>query len=355
MTYFLSSCVADTVSEADRPKYLGRVTASFGLGFVLGPLLSAAVSGLTIRQKIRLASLFPFLGWIISFLFFRETNVNVLNRLQKKNTSSPGTTRRNSSWSGSLLGTPSEVTEKAAALMTTNRLKPEVMLLVLNGFLLMYAFATETVYAMFIKDSFGLGEKALSLLFALNGVMIGLFQVFLIKPLVGKIGKYATLAVGNFVLAAGMVGVALVRQKSLHFAIFAIHVVGFSIADTALVSLVTHYSSAESQGRALSFNHAAQACARVISPLVAGLVYEYSKDFEMGNALGLPVGALPFLLGALFPAFGISVPSLLYIWSISNKPTENKQQNEEEKERLLDSYNAVAGVSPMKKSDLENL
>ena len=210
---------------------------------------------------------------------------------------------------------------------------------------------------MCIIDSFGMGEKALSLLFALNGVMIGLFQVFLIKPLVGKIGKYATLAVGNFVLAAGMVGVALVRQKSLHFTIFAIHVVGFSIADTALVSLVTHYSSPESQGRALSFNHAAQACARVISPLIAGLVYEYSKDFKMGDALGLPVGALPFLLGALFPALGISVPSLLYIWSISsNKPnTENKQQNEEEKERLLDSYNAVAGVSPMKKSDLENL
>ena len=32
----MQSCVADVTSESDRPKYLGRITASFGLGFVLG-------------------------------------------------------------------------------------------------------------------------------------------------------------------------------------------------------------------------------------------------------------------------------------------------------------------------------
>lgn len=43
----------------------------------------------------------------------------------------------------------------------------------LSGFLLMYAFATETIYAMFIKDSFGYGERILSSLFAFNGFFIG--------------------------------------------------------------------------------------------------------------------------------------------------------------------------------------
>lgn len=46
------------------------------------------------------------------------------------------------------------------------------MMLVLNGFLIMYAFATETIYAMFLKDSFGYGERTLSTLFAVNGKLI---------------------------------------------------------------------------------------------------------------------------------------------------------------------------------------
>eukprot|EP01037_Dinobryon_pediforme_P043376 gene43376-54363_t len=61
----------------------------------------------------------------------------------------------------------------------------------------MFAFATETIYAMFIKDSFGYGESTLSTIFAINGLFIGLFQVFFIKPVISMIGKHATLALGN--------------------------------------------------------------------------------------------------------------------------------------------------------------
>ena len=33
----------------------------------------------------------------------------------------------------------------------------------------------------------------------------------------------------------------------------------------------------------------------------------------------LPVGALPFIVGSLFPAVAITIPSLLYIRSVSRK------------------------------------
>ena len=188
------------------------------------------------------------------------------------------------------------------------------MLLVLNGFLMMYAFATETIYAMFMKDSFGYGERALSTLFAMNGFLIGIFQVFFIKTMIGMLGKHATLAIGNFLLAAGMVGVALVRNEPVHFFLFAAHIVGYSIADTALASLISRYSATATQGRDLAMNQAAQSCARVLSPLFAGLLYEKSK--QLGT---LPIGALPFLAGAAFPAIGISIPALLYIRSVSRK------------------------------------
>ena len=295
----MQSCVADVSSQIERPKYLGRIMATFGMGFVLGPMLSALTSGLSTRHKIRLSGLLPLTGLAIAILFFKETKKNVDNSV-------PNNPQSTSKISVASSRTPSS-TKKPPV-------ESAVMLLVLNGFLMMYAFATETIYAMFMKDSFGYGERALSTLFALNGFLIGIFQIFFIKPMIGMLGKHATLAIGNFLLAAGMVGVALVRNEPVHFFLFAAHIVGYSIADTALASLISRYSATATQGRDLALNQAAQSCARVLSPLFAGLLYEKSK--QLGT---LPVGALPFLAGAAFPAIGISIPALLYIRSVQRK------------------------------------
>lgn len=350
----MQSSVADVVNEKDRPKYLGRVTAAFGLGFILGPAFNALLTGFDIRSKIRLAAVFPFLGLLNAAFFVRETNTAVVNRDKYKRPVAPPKKR------GGILGfisskfsssSSSSVTEKleqesplfgpasvsaVGGVLGFLNLKPEVLLLILNGFLLMYAFSTETIYAIFIKDAFDLGERALSMLFAMNGLLIGLAQMFLIKPLVGRIGKHATLALGNAVLAAGMVGVGLVRSRNINIAIFAVHVVGYSLADTAVASLVTRYSPADSQGRALSLNQAAQASARVISPLIAGLLYEYSKHHREGlwHFLKLPRGALPFLFGAAFPALAVFIPSTLYAWSMNRKALEKLKHEGGSEENL---------------------
>jgi MFS family permease len=123
--------------------------------------------------------------------------------------------------------------------------------------------------------------------------------------------------VGNILLCLGMIGVALIRKEVLHFLLFSGHIIGYSIADTALVSLISRYSSPNSQGRDLSFNQAAQSVARVLSPLVSGLLYEQSKKSK-----SLPLGALPFLIGSFFPALAIIIPSILYCESISKKQNQ---------------------------------
>jgi hypothetical protein len=74
------------------------------------------------------------------------------------------------------------------------------------------------------------------------------------------------------------------------------------------------HSSGIWQGKNLGFNHAAQSCARIVSPLLAGILYERSK--KMGT---LPPGALPYIAGALFPLLGIMVPTVLYLRSIEAK------------------------------------
>ncbi len=260
-------CVADVTStdnQAERPKCLGRIMATFGTGFVVGPALAALATDFTPRDKIRAAAVLPLLGLVIITLFFRETKVFSA----ATTTASTGSTSATRSKGiddddGNALFMPSQKPQ----------LTRVVLLLILNGFFLMYAFATETIYAMFMKESFGYGERALSTLFASSGAFIVIFQAFLIKPLINLIGKHATLVLGNLLLAIGMVGIALVREEVPHFALFLLHIIGYSIADTALVSLISRYSSTWSQGQNLSFNQAAQSCAKVFSPLLAGIMY----------------------------------------------------------------------------------
>ncbi|CAN0582196.1 unnamed protein product, partial [Laminaria digitata] len=68
-------------------------------------------------------------------------------------------------------------------------------------------------------DNFGYGESVLSMVFALNGVAVGALQLLGMRHLVRMLGKHVMLIAGNVLLAAGMVGVALSRKPSIHFAV----------------------------------------------------------------------------------------------------------------------------------------
>lgn len=299
----LQSCVADSTSTVDRPKYLGRIMATFGLGFVLGPAIHTALPLLTTAQKLRVAAALPLVGFLVSLAFARETRANTV-----------GTTR--SVTTGSVAAYTTIRPKWKYASTVVPPVSPKVRLLVLNGFLNMYAFGTETIYAVFLKDTFGYGESTLGALLVANGVLMGVLQVFLIKPLSKRMGQHATLALGNLLLAAGMIGLAVVRVPALHFAFFACHIIGYCIADTSLVSAVSRYSPRSAQGRDLALNQAAQACARIFSPVIAGLLYEHSKHRALlkgatTHSAWLPVGALPFVVGGVGPLLALAIPALL--------------------------------------------
>ncbi|CAM9646203.1 unnamed protein product, partial [Chrysoparadoxa australica] len=308
MTPTVQAAVADIVPLDLRPKFIGRIQASVGAGFVTGPVVVTVLSKvfhMSPRGNFAVAVLFPLIGLVLAFFKFGETKKGVgkasLGKILTTVSSvlSFGLDDRGN-------GEGEEV-EKVP-------IPRPVLLLVMNGFLLMYAFSIETVYAMFLKDNFGFGASALSTLFALNGVLVGILQLVVMKHLVGALGKHVLLVLGNLLLGIGMLGLGLMRFKPLHFALFSVHIIGYSMADTALVSLITRYADEETQGRSLSLNTAAQSAARVVSPLVAGVLYERSRIRG-----ALPLGALPYVVGSLFPLVAIAIPFGLYCQSVGVK------------------------------------
>jgi MFS family permease len=117
----MQSSVADVSNQTDRPKYLGRIMATFGMGFVLGPALSACCSSFSTRDKIQLSAILPLIGLLIASLFFKETKKTIITN-----------DKRNSK----------------VITIDNKPISKEVLYLIFNGFLIMYAFGTETIYAM---------------------------------------------------------------------------------------------------------------------------------------------------------------------------------------------------------------
>eukprot|EP01084_Bolivina_argentea_P187110 322371_1 len=310
MKAIAQAAVADIVPIELHPKFIGRLQASVGLGFVFGPMLVAAlktVKPVSTKQIFRVAAILPLVGLIMAIFSFKETKDHhmkcngvmtttefVDEEIDKPTSVAPGT---------------------IGACINNAQCNPKwpfpfpVLLLVLNGFLLMYACSIETtVYATFIKDNFGYGETVLSTVFALNGIMVGVLQLVLVKHIVQKLGKHIMLLMGNLTMTVGMVGISLVRSQLLHFLFFSMHILGYSIADTAIISLISRYSVPNMLGRSLGLNQAALGFARVISPLIAGVLYERSKT--QGS---LPMGALAYLAGSCAPLLAMAIPSFLYI------------------------------------------
>lgn len=292
------------------------------MGFVLGPALSTLFPNLSTRAKIRCGAVLPLLGATIALLLARETKKDVwlfpmgrkklLHPLAPRPTATqPVPLERNSLPPAPLVQSPS----------TTSSLKrKDVRLLVLNGFLIMFSFATESIYPVFAKDCFGVEERSMSGLLAATGLVVGVCQVSLIKPLIASLGKHVTLACGDLLLAIGLIGIALERRLPLHRGMFICHVLGYALADTALASLVIRYSDASSQGKNLALSQAAQACARILSPLFAGYFYELNRK-KLGP---LPAGAMPFLIGAAGAAVAAVVPLVLLV---HNRVHSNNQTN----------------------------
>ncbi len=316
MKAIAQAAVADIVPIELHPKFIGRLQASVGLGFVFGPMLVAAlktVKSVSTRQIFRFAAVLPLVGLILAIFSFKETKDHhmkcngimtatefVDEEIDKPTAAAPGT-----------IGT----------CINNAQCNPKwpfpspVLLLVLNGFLLMYACSIETtVYATFIKDNFGYGETVLSTTFALNGIMVGVLQLVLVKHIVQKLGKHIMLLMGNLTMTVGMVGISLVRSWLLHFLFFSVHILGYSIADTAIISLISRYSVPNMLGRSLGLNQAALGFARVISPLIAGVLYERSKTQG-----ALPMGSLAYLVGSCAPLLAMAIPSFLYIRLLETK------------------------------------
>jgi MFS family permease len=291
--------IADITPPKDRAKGMGLIGAAFGLGFIFGP----AIGGLLSAHAPAIGAALPgslggyILAHPISLPMFFAASLSVLNILA-------ALVRLPESLSPELRKLVARREPRLRALMTALS-RPHLRGLVIVFFLASSGFSMmEATFALLMKERLGLSLQAVTQVFVFVGVVAVIIQGGLIGRLSRRFGEWRLLGLGLLSVAIGLVGLTQVTGMNGLLGASAFIAGGNGLSTPSLQSLISKTAAAHEQGGTLGVSQSAGALARIIGPLVGGLVF----DFYFGA---------PYLLGA-----ALLLSALVVTWIVSGQEAE---------------------------------
>jgi DHA1 family tetracycline resistance protein-like MFS transporter len=260
-----SAYIADVTPEAERTRWMGLLGASFGVGFVLGPL----IGGLLVP-----------LGYGVPMLF------------------AAGLAALNGGFAFAVLREP-EGRAATAGAARAGRLSvlrdPRVRLLFAANLLFSIAVnQLETLFAFFMRDRFGWDAHHFAWLLVAMAVVMGGVQGGAMKALSARFSERALVGFGSALLALAFLALPGMPTALLLGAPLVAAAVGRGVAQPALMSLASLAAPTGERGAVMGAFQSAGSLARVIGPLAGGVLYDrtLAGPFLLGGALLLVVAGL---------------------------------------------------------------
>jgi MFS family permease len=291
--------VADCTTREDRSRGMAMIGAAFGIGFTVGPLLSAASLVVPSRGAPGFAAaLFSLIALVLAALFLPETLRAGVTGLR----------RRLLDWRGLL-----------HALQT-----PTVGLLILTFFLTTLAFgglesSLALVNVILLNPGAEITREAAEqailrpellqknlFVFAYVGFILMVAQGVLYRRLVRRVGEVRFLRLGVLLMAlglAGAVGVLLVRDAAAHVTVLVcaglvvtVAVMGFACVNPSIQALISRRTDPAKQGEVLGANQSASALARILGPMLALPLFFLTSSHVLPYLVGAALLLTAFLL-----------------------------------------------------------
>jgi DHA1 family tetracycline resistance protein-like MFS transporter len=257
--------LTDVTEEADRTKWMGMIGASFAVGFTLGPPLGGLLTRLSDSAPMEFAAGLAGLNFLWALVQLREPE-------QHASREAEGLTNR----------------------FDVLRL-PGVARLCLVYFLFTVAVTQlETTFALFMAHRFGYDELGVAMVMLAMAIVMGGIQGGGMKRL-AAVFQERRLVLGG--LACMTVAFALVPTTGTVawlMAPLALAAVGRALAQPPMMSLVSLFSDERSRGIVMGVFQSSASAARVVGPVVAGLLYDAGDGYPYAAAAGLT--ALAFFL-----------------------------------------------------------
>jgi DHA1 family tetracycline resistance protein-like MFS transporter len=261
--------IADITAEGDRAKAFGLLGAAFGLGFIVGPGLGAALSRISYTAPIWAAAAITVVAAAMAFFWLPET----VHRVQAG---------RMSPWRSL-----ADLWDRASlrALFTID-------------FVYWTAFAVyQTTFALFGARRFGFDAAQTGYLLSAFGFLGVIVQGGMVGPVVAALGERKTLAIGLFFAAAGWGGSAFTYSVPVFVAMLVPGAIGIGLCNATLSSLISKSATPEEQGRVQGAAGALESLGRTIGPVWGnGTLQRFGEGAAYGSAAAALVGAATLAL-----------------------------------------------------------
>lgn len=265
--------LADETAPERRTRAMGIVGAAFGLGFIVGPILGGITSSIDLALPGFVAAAFTAVNLVFAWWRLPES-------------------RRVSA---------TAVRHRDAPLPWRPLAGPVAVLFAATlAFSVMYV-----VFPLFGETRFGVTRSTVSYWFALIGLVTAIVQGGLLGWLATTLGEGGVARLGTAMLASGfllipLTGAAGTATLPFYVALMLLGA-GFGMTGPAMIGLVSRRTDAARQGRVLGVTQSASSMARIVGPIVAGLVMQaHSADAAFQTSAGM--AAVGFVVALVFVA-----------------------------------------------------
>jgi len=236
--------VSDLAEDHERTRWMGLIGVAFGIGFVLGPTTGAILAPYGYHVPLLVAAVLAGINCVYALFTLQEPQRQAVAEV--------------------------EPSEKALALRSRR-----VQRMSLINFLFTFGITQlEVTFAYFMLHRFGYDAQHVGYILGLMAVVMVLVQGGGIRRLAKFFGERRLLLAGALLLAVSIAPVPWMPTVALLLIPLMISSVGRGIAHPSMLTLVSEASSVANRGAVMGTFQSSAALARVVSPLVAGALYD---------------------------------------------------------------------------------
>jgi DHA1 family tetracycline resistance protein-like MFS transporter len=219
-----SAYIADISTPENRAKNFGLIGATFGLGFIVGPVIGGFLGEFGPRMPFLVTAGLTLLNWLYGFFVLPES-------LKVEN-------RRPFNWKRA---------NPVGTLLSVWQYKVVAGLFVVLALLYISAHAVQSNWAYYTIEKFSWTTGMIGVSLGVVGLVFVIVQGGLIRVILPKLGHHRTVYAGLMLYAVGFILYAVANQSWMMYAVTVVYCMG-GMAGPALQGIMSSAVPANAQG-----------------------------------------------------------------------------------------------------------